>query len=164
MTPLEMRDHILELAADRDIVVEWNRIPLRLDEFNAFARPGLIEVYDPTQTDGTEFSPGAAYFTALHELGHHYRGHVDLPRDPMHYRDQLLDFEAEAWDWAMDTIQVAPDEIALRAAEHGLDSYAADVGTSGWYALGPGGPTYDALRQRIREAYGSAVPDLAVAA
>lgn len=130
MTPLEMRDHIVALANGRGIDVMWSHIPRRLDEFNAFASPGLIEVYNPTATEGTEFTPAAAYFTALHELGHHYRGHVDLPRGPMSYRDRLL---------------------------------ARDVGSSAWYALGPGGPTYDTLRQRIREAY-SAVPDLAVAA
>lgn len=93
---------------------------------------GLIDVHVGGWDDGK-----VAYFAALHELGHVGSGHL-LPGAPSPWSSEVVETEAEAWDWALRHAQEEPDEeVRFHIRQHYLGSYARHNPVSQGYRRGP---------------------------
>lgn len=121
--------HIRELAAELGVEARLDPDAYAIPPFipasyagktNGYSEPGEIAVW------GFDGRP-AAYFAALHELGH-VALHWSDPRGVWAAaKSRIVEAEAEAWDWALEHAEEPPDEETKELlATDWLGSYARD--------------------------------------
>lgn len=82
-----------------------------------------VTFLNPRNTLAT--TPDRYYFMALHELGHHGCGHLELDKSQMTDR-QITACEREAWQWALDHANRPATPDVLRYMDMCLGTYEAE--------------------------------------
>lgn len=126
LTPAELTAHIEELARQVGAYVLYDAPPFS-GEMNTRTRIAHVQPIQDfgyvTPPDGGQpirHTSNVTYFVALHELGHAATAPVLAfpPRD-----EELLEYEALAWDWAIKHSAIPVDRDMAHMAARALDNY-----------------------------------------